>query len=182
MNFNADLAKKNSFKFNELTSVVGVKPYVLRFWESEFEQINPILDSDGQKLYSTEDFEYVSQIKELLFVDKFSIVEAKNILAERIKLAELELEAMCTEDISEDIDEADLNISEEINLVLSQHSSLDLMKKALASDFMQVEEKNQSKILTSTPMRELSDKDIVNLVLAKKKLTGVLNKINEFIH
>ena len=70
MNFNADLAKKNSFKFNELTSVVGVKPYVLRFWESEFDEINPVLDGDGQKSYSAQDLEYVSQIKDLLFVEK----------------------------------------------------------------------------------------------------------------
>ena len=68
---------KSSFKFGELPVVTGVKPYVLRFWETEFEEIKPISAEDGSKVYSRADVEAILRIKALLFDDKMSLQEAK---------------------------------------------------------------------------------------------------------
>ena len=76
------IPQKSSFKFQELTPITGVKPYVIRFWETEFHEINPVESDSGQKIYSRQDVEFILKIKELLFDKKLSIPEAKKILAE----------------------------------------------------------------------------------------------------
>jgi len=68
---------KSSFKFGELTTLTGVKPYVLRFWETEFEEIKPLSAEDGSKTYSRADVETILRIKALLFESKMSLQEAK---------------------------------------------------------------------------------------------------------
>lgn len=88
-----NIPKKSLFKLEEVCSLTGVKPYVLRFWESEFDEISPILSSTGQKVYEHKDIEAVIVIKELLFDKKFTIdqakVEVKLILTNSIKHASL---------------------------------------------------------------------------------------------
>jgi DNA-binding transcriptional MerR regulator len=71
------IPNKSNFKFQELTPITGVKPYVIRFWETEFPEISPIASEEGQKLYSRSDVEVILKIKKLLFEDKLSIPEAK---------------------------------------------------------------------------------------------------------
>ena len=68
---------KSSFKFGELTSLTGIKPYVIRFWETEFSELNPIVAEDGHKTYSRADVETLLKIKTLLFEHKLSLQEAK---------------------------------------------------------------------------------------------------------
>ncbi len=71
------IPQKSAFKFAELTGITGVKPYVLRFWETEFPEISPIDGEDGQKVYSRSDVETIIRIKDLLFERKLSLQEAK---------------------------------------------------------------------------------------------------------
>jgi DNA-binding transcriptional MerR regulator len=71
------IPNKSNFKFQELTPITGVKPYVLRFWETEFEEIAPVDSDSGQKLYARKDIEAILKIKKLLFVDKMTVLEAK---------------------------------------------------------------------------------------------------------
>lgn len=75
--------RKTSFRFNELVSYSGVRPYVLRYWETEFPQIAPKIFSGGEKLYSEEDVAVVLEVKRLLFDKKFSIERARKSLQER---------------------------------------------------------------------------------------------------
>lgn len=74
------LPPKSTFKFQELPAITGIKPYVLRFWETEFEEIVPIADEAGEKHYSRADVELILHIKSLLFDKKLSITEAKGAL------------------------------------------------------------------------------------------------------
>lgn len=76
------IPNKSNFKFQELTPITGVKPYVIRFWETEFDEIDPIDSDSGQKLYARKDVEAILRIKKLLFEDKLSIQEAKFALRE----------------------------------------------------------------------------------------------------
>ncbi len=71
------IPNKSNFKFQELTPITGVKPYVIRFWETEFEDISPVTSDQGQKLYARKDVEAILKIKKLLFEDKLSIPQAK---------------------------------------------------------------------------------------------------------
>lgn len=77
------IPNKSTFKFQELTPITGVKPYVIRFWETEFDDISPLTSDSGQKLYARKDVETILKIKKLLFEEKMSIPEAKSALKTR---------------------------------------------------------------------------------------------------
>jgi DNA-binding transcriptional MerR regulator len=76
-NFENSQSFKDSYSFSEVSSVSSVKPYVLRFWETEFTEIDPVIHSDGKKVYSHSDLEFILLIKNLLFEQKMSIPQAK---------------------------------------------------------------------------------------------------------
>lgn len=79
-----EIPNKSFFNLNEVSSITGIKPYVLRFWETEFNSIIASVNSEtGHKLYEQKDIESFLIIKKLLFDDKLPIPEAK------IKLSEL---------------------------------------------------------------------------------------------
>lgn len=71
------IPNKSHFKANEVCTLTGVKPYVLRFWESEFSEISPLVSSSGQKLFEHKDIEAIVLVKKLLFEDKLTIEKAK---------------------------------------------------------------------------------------------------------
>lgn len=78
----AAIPNKSTFTFNEVCSLTSVKPYVLRFWESEFSQIDPVNSDGGNKLYDLTDLMAVFKVKKLLFDEKLSIPKAKQRLIE----------------------------------------------------------------------------------------------------
>lgn len=80
------IPNKSSFKFQELPNITGVKPYVIRFWESEFQEINPVDSDSGHKIYSRKDVETILKIKKLLFDDKLTVREAKSKLNETAEI------------------------------------------------------------------------------------------------
>ena len=78
------IPNKSNFKFQELTPITGVKPYVIRYWETEFSEIAPISSEKGEKIYARSDVEAILRIKKLLFEDKLTIPEAKLQLLHRL--------------------------------------------------------------------------------------------------
>ena len=80
------IPNKSLFKMDEVCKITGVKPYVLRFWEAEFSEINPMVSASGQKLYEPRDIEVVGLIKKLLFKEKLTIERAKLQLQEIFKM------------------------------------------------------------------------------------------------
>lgn len=70
------------FRIGEVSRLTGVRPYVLRFWESEFPSLQPKKSGTGQRLYRKRDIQMVLRIKELLYRDRFTIAGAKRKLAE----------------------------------------------------------------------------------------------------
>jgi len=85
MNINFNIPKKSNFSLTETCSIVDIKAYVLRFWESEFSELNPTISSSGQKLFRYEDLEILFYIKELLFNNKLTIDQAKPELNQLLK-------------------------------------------------------------------------------------------------
>ena len=75
-----ELPDKLYFKVGEVSSIVNVPAYVLRFWETQFPRINPKRTTTGQRLYRKNDVELILTIKKLLYEDKFTIEGARKYL------------------------------------------------------------------------------------------------------
>ncbi|MCB1152770.1 MAG: MerR family transcriptional regulator [Deltaproteobacteria bacterium] len=71
------------FKIGEVSDLTGVKPYVLRYWESEFNIVKPSKTASNQRLYKRREVELILEIKRLLYEEKFTIAGAKKVLNER---------------------------------------------------------------------------------------------------
>jgi DNA-binding transcriptional MerR regulator len=72
-----DLPDKRYFKIGEAARIVGVEPYVLRYWEKEFGEIRPGKSRSGQRLYRREDVALLRQIRHLLHEERFTIAGAR---------------------------------------------------------------------------------------------------------
>lgn len=73
----SEIPDKLGFKIGEVAKYVGVKSYVLRYWETEFESLNPKKSTNGQRFYTRKDIEMALTIRKLLYEDRFSIEGAK---------------------------------------------------------------------------------------------------------
>lgn len=74
------LPDKKYFKIGETSAILGVKPHVLRYWETEFHQIRPCKSKTGQRLYRRRDVEAFLKIQELLYEKKFTVAGARQAL------------------------------------------------------------------------------------------------------
>jgi DNA-binding transcriptional MerR regulator len=68
--------EKLFYTIGEAAQIVDVKPYVLRYWESEFRKLNPQKSVTGQRAYRKKDLEMAQTIKRLLYQEKFTIAGA----------------------------------------------------------------------------------------------------------
>jgi DNA-binding transcriptional MerR regulator len=82
---NVKIPNKLYFKIGEVSDLTGVKPYVLRYWESEFNIVKPSKTRSNQRLYRRKEVELILEIKRLLYEDKFTIAGAKKVLQERTR-------------------------------------------------------------------------------------------------
>lgn len=65
------------FKIGEVAKILGLEPYVLRYWETEFPEIAPSKSKSRQRLYKRQDVELISQIQTLLYKQNFTIKGAR---------------------------------------------------------------------------------------------------------
>lgn len=75
------LPDKIYFRIGEVSEYTGIKPYVLRYWESEFEEIKPIRRK-SQRLYDRDTIYTIFRIKDMLYEQNFTIAGAKKKLRE----------------------------------------------------------------------------------------------------
>ena len=75
-----EIPNKLYFKIGEVSSLLTVEPYVLRFWETEFPKLAPKKTEKGQRMYRRKDVELLLQIKHLLYEKKFTIEGARQFL------------------------------------------------------------------------------------------------------
>ena len=68
---------KPYFKIGEAARLVGVKPYVLRYWETEFKSVKPQKTRSQQRLYRRRDVELLLQIRHLLYDKRYTIEGAR---------------------------------------------------------------------------------------------------------
>ncbi len=79
------IPEKQYFKIGEVSEILDVEPYVLRYWESEFKILKPTRTRARQRLYHKKDLELLLEIKHLLYDEKFTIAGAKKRLQEMKK-------------------------------------------------------------------------------------------------
>src|SRR5580693_10116499 len=65
------------YRIGEVSRVADLKPFVLRYWESEFPMLQPVKCSRGHRLYRQEDVDLVLKIKRLLYDEGFTIAVAR---------------------------------------------------------------------------------------------------------
>jgi DNA-binding transcriptional MerR regulator len=72
-----EIPDKTYFRIGEVARITGVKPYVLRFWESEFKMMSPPKSRSKQRMYRRRDIETILTIKKLLYEQGFTIKGAR---------------------------------------------------------------------------------------------------------
>jgi len=80
-----EIPDKLYFRIGEVARLAGIKPYVLRFWESEFSGLGPKKSGTGHRLYRRKDVELVLEIKRLLYDRRYTIEGARKVLESKPK-------------------------------------------------------------------------------------------------
>jgi DNA-binding transcriptional MerR regulator len=80
-----EIPDKLYFRIGDVARLAGIKPYVLRFWETEFPGLGPKKSGTGHRLYRRKDVEMVLEIKRLLYEERFTIEGARKFLETRSK-------------------------------------------------------------------------------------------------
>jgi DNA-binding transcriptional MerR regulator len=75
-----EIPDKLYFKIGEVSSLLGVEAYVLRYWETEFPGLSPKKSGTGHRLYRRKDVEMLLRIKDLLYEKRFTIEGARQSL------------------------------------------------------------------------------------------------------
>ena len=75
------IPEKLYFRIGEVSQLAQTKPYVLRYWETEFPSLKPTKSATGHRLYRRPDVEMVFEIKRLLYEEGFTIEGARKYLA-----------------------------------------------------------------------------------------------------
>ena len=87
MNSNTNSIKKLYYSIGEVSKITDLKQYVLRYWETEFKQLNPNKNKAGNRTYRQKDIDTILKIKNLLYKEKFTIEGARKMLSQPPKEA-----------------------------------------------------------------------------------------------
>src|SRR5713101_478184 len=82
-----EIPDKLFFRIGEVSTMLGLEPYVLRYWETEFPSLSPKKSGTGHRLYRRKDVELLLRIKHLLYEKRFTIDGARQYLQAEAKAA-----------------------------------------------------------------------------------------------
>ncbi|MBT3514822.1 MAG: MerR family transcriptional regulator [Nitrospina sp.] len=89
---NQKIPDKLFFKIGEVSKLAGVEQHVLRYWEDEFDALQPKKNKSGQRFYEKKDVELILKIQRLLYLERYTIAGAKKKMREgKKKSAQLSL-------------------------------------------------------------------------------------------
>jgi DNA-binding transcriptional MerR regulator len=89
-----EIPDKLYFRIGEVSKLLDVEPYVVRFWETEFPGLTPKKSDTGQRLFRRKDVELLLRIRHLLYEKKFTIEGARQALAKTPKDSPLRQEVV----------------------------------------------------------------------------------------
>jgi DNA-binding transcriptional MerR regulator len=73
--------KKLYYSISEVSEMTGLDAHVLRYWETEFDELKPKKNRAGRRVYTMDDINMVLRVKKLLRDDKYTIEGARQVLA-----------------------------------------------------------------------------------------------------
>ena len=80
------------YSISEVSDMIGVKPHVLRYWETQFKMLRPKKGRGGARMYRKRDVEVLFEVKQLLYENRFTIAGARRkLLDERQSKEQMEL-------------------------------------------------------------------------------------------
>jgi DNA-binding transcriptional MerR regulator len=87
MYMDSQVPSKLFYRIGDVAEITGIKPHILRYWESEFSALHPRKNRAGQRLYERRDVELILEIKTLLYEQRYTISGAQKLLARQRKPA-----------------------------------------------------------------------------------------------
>ena len=83
------IAKRKYYSIGDVCDLTGLKPHVLRYWETQFEVLHPTKNRAGNRVYRTKDIELILLVKHLLYENRFTIDGARQKLKDMRSKGEL---------------------------------------------------------------------------------------------
>ena len=71
------VALKEYYSISEVCDIVGLKPHVLRYWETQFQVLNPSKNRSGNRVYQRKEIKLILLVKHLLYEEKYTVEGAK---------------------------------------------------------------------------------------------------------
>jgi DNA-binding transcriptional MerR regulator len=71
------IPEKAYFRIGEVSKILNVEPYVIRYWETEFRTVKPVRTKTAQRMYRKKDVQELLIIRDLLYFQRFTIDGAK---------------------------------------------------------------------------------------------------------
>lgn len=71
------IAAKEYYSISEVCDLVGLKPHVLRYWETQFQVLNPSKNRSGNRVYQRKEIRLILLVKQLLYVEKYTVEGAR---------------------------------------------------------------------------------------------------------
>jgi DNA-binding transcriptional MerR regulator len=72
------VAQKEYYSISEVCDLVGLKPHVLRYWETQFQVLNPSKNRSGNRVYQRKEIKLILLVKHLLYEEKYTVEGAKS--------------------------------------------------------------------------------------------------------
>jgi DNA-binding transcriptional MerR regulator len=92
------VAAKEYYSISEVCDLVGLRPHVLRYWETQFPVLNPSKNRSGNRVYQRKEIKVILYVKHLLYDEKYTVEGAKQKLEQLRKGGELQNETHKTLD------------------------------------------------------------------------------------
>ena len=86
------VAQKEYYSISEVCELTGLKPHVLRYWETQFPVLNPSKNRSGNRVYQRKEIKVILFVKTLLYEEKYTVEGAKQKLEQLRKGGELQIE------------------------------------------------------------------------------------------
>lgn len=86
------MKRKAYYSITEVSKMTGIKAYVLRYWETEFDELSPRKYKGNRRMYSQKDIDVVKTINMLLHKRKYTIKGARQVLKNKKQVKQLKLQ------------------------------------------------------------------------------------------
>ncbi len=71
------IARREYFSIGEVCEMAGLKPHVLRYWETQFKELSPSKNRAGNRVYRAREIKLIELVKKLLYEEKYTIDGAR---------------------------------------------------------------------------------------------------------